>query len=112
MPSVAPEPGNKVFRGLARSRADGREYAAVLESVSGGLQESYGADPLRRESRTRLEGQGSSQVTLRRVFGRWGTLSLAAMAKRYISDLEDASPIWIPDWDAGVSLQWNGAWEW
>lgn len=112
LPAVATVRGDTLFRGLARSRADGREYATVMESVSGGLQESYGTSPLRRESRIRLEGQGSSQVTVRRAIGKWGTLSLAAMAKRYISDLENASPIWIPLWDAGVSLQWNGAWEW
>lgn len=97
---------------LARNRADGREYAAFLHQVNGGFEEKYGAVPLRRERRTRLEGQGSAQVTLRRAFGRWGNLSLTAVAKRYASNLEDASPIWIPAWDAGVSLQWNGAWEW
>jgi hypothetical protein len=97
---------------LARNRADGREYAAFLHQVNGGFEEKYGAVPLRRERRTRLEGQGSAQVTLRRAFGPWGNLSLTAVAKRYASNLEDASPIWIPAWDAGVSLQWNGAWEW
>lgn len=112
----APLPGDAPpdagFRGLARSRADGREYAAVLNTVSGGFEERYGAEPLRRETRTRLEGQGTSQVTLRRPFGGWGTLSLAAMAKRYVTNMDDAAPIWIPEWDAGVSLAWNGAWEW
>jgi hypothetical protein len=97
---------------LARSRSDGREYAAYLHQVSGGFEELYGPSPLRREKRTRLDGQGNAQATLRRAFGGWGTLSLAAMAKRYVSNMENASPIWIPTWDAGISLQWNGAWEW
>jgi hypothetical protein len=97
---------------LARSRADGRAYAVLIDQVSGGYEEKYGDAPLRRERRTRLEGQGSAQATLRRAFGGWGTLALAAGSKRYVSNLEGVSPIWIPKWDAGVSLQWNGAWEW
>jgi hypothetical protein len=97
---------------LVRSRADGREYAGYLHQVNGGFEESYGTSPLRRERRTRLEGQGSAQATLRRAFGRWGNISLTAVAKRYASNLENVSPIWIPAWDAGISLQWNGAWEW
>lgn len=99
------------LKGLARSRADGGEYAVLLSPAAGQL-EHYGAVPLRREERVRLEGQGSAQVTLRRAFGGWGALSLAALAKRYISNLGNAAPVWIPEWDAGISLQWNGAWEW
>jgi hypothetical protein len=98
--------------GFARNQADGREYAAYLNQVSGGYEEHYADAPLRRERRTRLEGQGSTQVTLRRPFGGWGTLSLSALAKRYVSNLGSAAPIWIPAWDLGISLQWNGAWQW
>lgn len=103
---------NDTVFGIARNRADGREYVAFLNQVSGGFEEHYAETPLRRERRTRLEGQGSGQVTLRRPFRSWGTLSLSASAKRYVSNLGDAAPVWIPEWDAGISLQWNGAWEW
>jgi hypothetical protein len=98
--------------GFARSQADGREYATFLNLVSGGYEEHYADKPLRRERRTRLEGQGSAQVTLRRPFGSWGSLSLSAMGKRYVSNLGGAAPIWIPAWDKAISLQWNGAWQW
>jgi hypothetical protein len=117
MPAGAPaelplqDPVDTVF-GFARSKADGRDYAAYLNQISGGFEEHYAETPLRRESRTRLEGQGSAQVTVRRPFGAWGTLSLAGLAKRYVSNLGSASPIWIPAWDAGITLQWNGAWQW
>ena len=103
---------SQVFRGLARSRADGREYAVIMETLDGAFRERFGAEPIQSEERIRLEGQGTVQATLRRAFGGWGTLALAAMAKRYASNLGNASPIWIPAWDAGISLQWNGAWEW
>lgn len=117
LPSGAPaglyrRPAQDTVFGFARSRADGRDYAAYLNQVSGGHEEHYAGPPLRRESRTRLEGQGSAQVTVRRPFGPWGTLSLAGLAKRYVSNLGNAAPIWIPAWDLGMTLQWNGAWQW
>jgi hypothetical protein len=117
LPAGAPadlpiRPARDTVFGFARNQADGREYAAFLNQVSGGYEEHYADTPLRRERRTRLEGQGSAQVTLRRPFGGWGSLSLSALAKRYLSNLGDATPIWIPEWDAGVSLQWNGVWQW
>jgi hypothetical protein len=100
------------FQGLALNRADGREYAAYLIQGNGGFQEAYGAKPMEASSRVRLDGQAGAELSLRRPFAGWGALACAALAKKGLSTLGGVAPIWIPSWDWGASLTWNGDWEW
>jgi hypothetical protein len=106
-----PADGDVVFRGFALNRADGRIYAANLNRPSGGLIETYADTPLRPVRRTRLDGEGTLETALRRPFAGWGALRASAMVKRTASTVGGSAPIWIPAWDAGVSIAWNGEWD-
>lgn len=100
------------FHGLAMNRADGKLYSAVLAQQSGGFQEYYGSTPLREQNFHRLDQQLGINLSLRRPWPRLGIFSLEGITKRNWSNLEKRSPIWIPNWNFGVSLNWNRNWEW
>lgn len=112
-PRAPMAPASDGFQGLALNRADGREYAATLIRENGGVvRESYADRALEKQARTRLDGQGAASAGLRRAFGSWGALACTAKAKRNFSNLAGEAPVWIPDWDFGISAAWSGAWAW
>lgn len=110
LPQGSPATGD--FRGFARNRADGKEYAAYLIQENGGFREAYGAAPLESRKQVRLDGQGEAEFALRRSFAGWGALIASVGARKNASTLEGTAPIWIPSWYAGAGLRWSGEWGW
>lgn len=100
------------FAGFARNRADGKDYAVYLIQGNGGFTEAYGAAPLERRAKTRMDGQADVELGLRRGFKGWGALAATAGARRNASTLEGSAPIWITAWSAGAALKWSGEWKW
>lgn len=100
------------FRGFARNRADGKEYAVYLIQENGGFREAYASAPLEGKERVRLDGQADAEIGLRRSFRDLGTLAASVNARRYASTMEGDAPIWIPSWYAGAGLRWSGEWGW
>jgi hypothetical protein len=100
------------FRGFALNKADGRHYAALLVQENGGFQEHYGATPLSEERKARVDAQLGADISIRRRFSTWGSLTLDGVAKRNWSSLEGVTPIWIPRWDIGAALKWSRGWTW
>lgn len=97
---------------FARNQADGKAYAVDLILVDGGFRETYGAAPLARRERVRLDGQGEAEFGLRRAFGGWGNLAATVMARKNVSTVAGEAPVWIPDWYAGAAIRWSGDWGW
>ena len=106
------DPATGDFLGFARNRADGRDYAAYLIQGNGGFTETYGAAPVVRRERTRLDGQAEAEFGVRRSFAGWGTLAASVGARRNATTLEGEAPVWIPEWYAGAALRWSGEWAW
>ncbi|MEO6097835.1 MAG: hypothetical protein ABIW76_20135 [Fibrobacteria bacterium] len=100
------------FRGFAKNKTDGKEYAAVIIQENGGFQEHYGQSPASAKTRLRIDHQLGADFSLRRKLSKWGTISIDGMAKRNWSTLAGSTPIWIPRWDLGVAFKWRRGWNW
>jgi hypothetical protein len=58
----------------------------------------------------RFDQQLGGDVSLRQLFGAFGTFTVDGGIKRNWSTVAGVSPIWIPEWDYGVGMKWVRGW--